>query len=78
MKSYHNLSTFTFQVLPYSDSVHRAVRIGVPSIQAQLKTVLRNQTGGIIDSRLFNMDLTKGEFDFMLRPYIISTIRCNH
>ena len=51
----------TCQVHPYPHLKFRAVRLGLPNIQAQFKTVLKNATGAVIDSRVFNIDLTKGK-----------------
>ena len=51
------------QIEPYTtpDNLYRAVRLGYPNVQAQFRTVLKNETGHVIDSRIFNTDLNKGE-----------------
>ena len=49
------------QVHPYHHLKFHAIRLGLPNIQAQFKTVLKNETGAVIDSRIFDIDLTKGK-----------------
>ena len=38
----------------------RAVRLGVPSVMATFKTVLKNIEGEVVDSRVFNVNLNTG------------------
>ena len=60
---------------PYTnpDNLYRAVRLGYPSVQAQFRTVLKNETGHVIDSRVFNTDLNKGSaLDWYMTLHIAS------
>ena len=47
---------------PYNTESHRyqAVRLGQPNLQAQFRTVLKNLTGHLVDSRTFISDLNRG------------------
>ena len=63
------------QVEPYTnpDNLYRAVRLGYPSVQAQFRTVLKNETGHVMDSRVFNTDLNKGTaLDWYMTLHIAS------
>ena len=48
------------QVQPSSRELFRAVRLGVPSVLAQFETVLKNEKGEVVDTRMFNIDLNSG------------------
>ena len=48
------------QVSPMSGPVYRAVRLGVPSVMATLRTVLRNQEDEVVDTRMFTVNLNTG------------------
>ena len=45
---------------PASREMFRAVRLGVPSVLAQFETVLKNEDGEVVDTRMFNIDLNSG------------------
>ena len=50
------------KVVPYNtnNNLHQAVRLGNPNVQAQFRTVLKNLSGEVVDSRIFTTDLNKG------------------
>ena len=45
---------------PSSRELFRAIRLGVPSVLAQFETVLKNEEGEVVDTRMFNIDLNSG------------------
>ena len=50
------------KVVPYNtnNNLHQAIRLGNPNVQAQLRTVLRSESGEVVDSRVFTTDLNSG------------------
>ena len=59
----HKLSltiSYDLQAQPSSQGLFRAIRLGVPSVLAQFETILRDNTGEVVDSRIFNIDLNSG------------------
>ena len=63
----------SIRVLPHHHQMYRAVRLGVPSIMATFKTVLKNTAGEVVDSRMFNVNLNTGAMiDWYVRIVISS------
>ena len=50
----------SLKVLPQPGQMFRAVRLGVPSVLATFKTVLKDTNGEVVDSRMFNVNLNTG------------------
>ena len=63
------------KVVPYNtnNNLHQAVRLGNPNVQAQFRTVLKNLSGEVVDSRIFTTDLNKGSaLDWYLTLHLSS------
>ena len=84
-----NIFIFSPQIEPYNteNNVHRAVRLGYPKIQAHFRTVLKNLSGDVVDSRIFITDLNKGAaLDWYMTLHISSpgtvmimmVVTCDH
>ena len=56
----NSLNFHITQVQPASREMFRAVRLGLPSVLAQFETVLKNEEGEVVDTRMFNIDLNSG------------------
>ena len=63
----------SLKVVPHRHQMFRAVRLGVPSVMATFKTVLKSPGGEVVDSRVFNVDLNTGAMmDWYLRIVVSS------
>ena len=63
----------SLRVRPLHHQMYRAVRLGLPSVMATFKTVLKNTAGEVVDSRMFNVNLNTGAMmDWYVRIVISS------